>query len=163
MTPLTRTAGTLLVAACAMAMPRRAAAQLDLPIPPGHHGIYVTNATMQCAWITITYSNDKNKMQAFEQYKGGLAGDRRITGPLWVAAHKSYKFVVLEAYRMKVRAEVQKLDCAAYHGKWDTGSIAGGNVYDTVGEIPGITKRNKTGVTLKYGNQNYYLEFDTSK
>lgn len=163
MPPLTRAARVWFVVLAALFLPRVAAAQMDLPIPPLHHGLYFTNGTSQCAWITITYSDDKNRVQPFLQAKGGISDQRSVTGPLWVAGHRKYKFVVRDAYRLKVRAEVQKADCPAYHGKWDTGSIAGGNVYDTVGEVPERVSRNKTGVLLKQGNGNYYLEFDTSK
>jgi len=158
MTTLSRTARALAVAAIALA----AAHDAGAGTPRRMHTIYFSNTTSQCAWVTITYMDDQSGISNYWAQSKSL-GEREKSGPLWVAGNKVYKFEVYDANRMKVRAEVQANDCPAHNGKWDTGSIAGGNVYDTTGEIPGVTSRSMTVVTLKKGNGNYFLEFKATK
>lgn len=158
MTTLTRAATALLLAASALTTVHSAHATT----PRRMHTIYFHNTTAQCAWVTITQMNDQSGISNYWSQAKTL-GEREASGPLWVAASKVYRFEVMDANRMKVRAEVQAQDCPAHNGKWDTGSIAGGNVYDTTGEIPGVTSRSMTVVTLKKGNGNYFLEFKATK
>ena len=161
MTTLTRTARALAIAAFS-AIALATVHSAHATTPRRMHTIYFSNTTSQCAWVTITYMNDQSGISNYWAQSKSL-GAREGSGPLWVAGTKVYKFEVDAANRMKVRAEVQAKDCPAHNGKWDTGSMAGGNVYDTVGEIPGVSSHSMTVVTLKKGNGNYFPEFKATK
>jgi len=86
----------------------------------------------------------------------GAGDERKKTGPLWIAGKTDYTFQLVGAEY--IRAEVQKDDCKGKTGQWDTGSIAGGNVYDTNMDMS--DKRNTRGqyhMSLQKGNGNYYF------
>ena len=124
--------------------------------------IRVKNETSSCAWITITAPPGGKAifgdLSAFAQIKAD-GKERSKTGPLWVkGGGNEYVFTVPMRAGYRVRAEVQKENCGAYNGKWDTGSIAGGNIFDTSITIDDTNVRAGAYLSLKKGNGNYYFQ-----
>jgi hypothetical protein len=152
MNPLSALAG-LSLAAAAVVVPS-IGTKAHAPPTRADTPILVSNNTDRCAWITFTSRAAKDDGS---QIKGG-GEERKKTGPLWIAGKSDYTFHL--STQSKIRAEVQLKDCKGRTGDWDTGNIAGGNVYDT--DMTVEDKVNKSGqyhLSLQKGNGKYYFSW----
>ena len=137
-------------------------AALAQSVRADEYQIRVKNETSSCAWITITAPPGGKaifgNLSAYTQLKAE-GKERSKTGPLWVSGGaEEYVFTVPMRAGYRVRAEVQQQNCAAHNGKWDTGSIAGGNIFDTSITIDDPNERASAFLSLKKGNGNYYFQ-----